>query len=504
EVERLYIESLRAARRFVYIENQFLTSSSIGAAIAASLKAAEGPELVLVLPSKGYGMLEGTSMGIVRGRVLKRLRKADRHGRLAVYCPTLGEQSDNGEGACDVKIHSKVMVIDDRFARVGSSNLANRSMGLDTECDLAIETEGAIEGEGAEGAGDSEDRGDVAAAILGLRDRLLAEHLGCRPEEVAAAVAAKGSLIGAVESLRGPGRSLIPVEDSLSELLDQIAPSTRLLDPKSPLQAERLAHRLFYPDIAEAAPPAAGELGGEPGGGSAELPRSALRKLWLFGLLLALLIGFVLAWTFTPLSQLASVESLERLAAAWQDEPLTPLLVVVAYLIGGLLAFPIVALISLTGALFGPVWGFAYGLAGSLLSATMLFWLGALLGRDAVQRLGGASVNRISQRLGKHGIVTVAVLSVLPLAPFSLVNLAIGASHIGFRDFVIGTLIGMVPGMYALVIFGDRLISAIVAPSPGTVALLVAALLVLAAVTYGSRLWLARRNRKRPGPDAER
>ena len=59
-------------------------------------------------------------------------------------------------------IHSKVMVIDDRFLRIGSANLNNRSMGADTECDLAIE------------AGTDRER----AAIVAVRDRLLGEHCG--------------------------------------------------------------------------------------------------------------------------------------------------------------------------------------------------------------------------------------------------------------------------------------------------------------------------------------
>ncbi len=36
-------------------------------------------------------------------------------------------------------VHSKVMIVDDGFLRVGSANLNNRSMGADTECDLAFE-----------------------------------------------------------------------------------------------------------------------------------------------------------------------------------------------------------------------------------------------------------------------------------------------------------------------------------------------------------------------------
>ena len=65
-----------------------------------------------------------------------------------------------------VYVHAKVMVVDDRLLRIGSSNLNNRSMGLDTECDLTIEARA-----------DDPRRAELSAAVLGMRDRLLAEHL---------------------------------------------------------------------------------------------------------------------------------------------------------------------------------------------------------------------------------------------------------------------------------------------------------------------------------------
>src|SRR5581483_3063816 len=97
-----------------------------------------------------------------------RLREADRHGRLRVYYPEipgLYEQCLN--------VHSKLMIVDDAFVRIGSANLNNRSMGIDTECDLALESMGYAR---------------VQQGIVGLRDRLLAEHLGTTPQNVAQAV----------------------------------------------------------------------------------------------------------------------------------------------------------------------------------------------------------------------------------------------------------------------------------------------------------------------------
>ena len=96
----------------------------------------------------------------------KQLREADAGERLRLYYPQLSSSSD-----VSLMVHAKVMVIDDRLLRVASSNLSNRSMGLDCECDLAIEAEPGS---------------DTAQAIRQLREQLLAEHLGVEPAALAA------------------------------------------------------------------------------------------------------------------------------------------------------------------------------------------------------------------------------------------------------------------------------------------------------------------------------
>ncbi len=174
EVEKLYLDAIAAARTAIYIENQYLTSSVIGAALAARLREKQGPEVLLVLPRECSGWLEENTMGVLRARILRRLREADRYGRLLVCYP-----DTKGLGNHFIQVHSKLLVIDDRLVRIGSANLNNRSMGFDTECDLAIEA----------------DRPEVQEAIARFRHRLLAEHLGCTPAVVAEAVARNDSLL---------------------------------------------------------------------------------------------------------------------------------------------------------------------------------------------------------------------------------------------------------------------------------------------------------------------
>jgi phosphatidylserine/phosphatidylglycerophosphate/cardiolipin synthase-like enzyme/uncharacterized membrane protein YdjX (TVP38/TMEM64 family) len=465
EVERLHLAGVAAAEQFIYFESQYFTSAAIGNAIAASLARPDGPEIVLVMPHNASGWLQETVMGVGRARLLRRLRAADRHGRLAVYYPVVpGARYDA------VKVHAKVTVIDDRAARIGSANLCNRSMGLDTECDLMIEAEG-----------------DPAAArtIAGLRDRLLAEHLGAAPHDVAAAITRHGALIPAIEALRGNPRTLVPLTHDVPEALDRLVPNTALVDPERPIDAGVLTARLLGENQADAREIAAGRG-----------RISASRRLLRLAVVPLALAALAAAWALTPLHDLTGIGAALDWAAGWRDSPAAPAYVLAAFVAGGLIAFPVTVLVSLAGILFGSLGGFVLGLAGSLLSASVLYLIGRAAGREAVRRLGGRAVNEVSRRIGRRGAVTVAFIRLVPIAPFSLVNLVAGASHIGFRDFLLGTLLGMAPGIFVIAVFGDRLEEALRSPDAASIALMFGAALLVAGLAMATRSWILRRRQR--------
>lgn len=224
EVEALYLDAIAAARRFLYFENQYLTSATIGEALAARLGEPDGPEVVIVQPQYCQGWLEQSTMGVLRARLLERVRAADRFGRLRVYHPDVQGLED-----ARISVHSKVLVVDDRLARVGSANLNNRSMGLDSECDLAFEDGGAPR---------------LRAAIVGLRNRLLAEHLGSDVESVDRAIAETGSMIAAIERLNRPERGLRPLDYQVPAWLSQLVPDAAIVDPERAVDAAALLAQL--------------------------------------------------------------------------------------------------------------------------------------------------------------------------------------------------------------------------------------------------------------------
>ncbi len=212
EIEALFLDLIAGARRFVYAENQFFASRAIGQAIAARLAEPDGPEFVIVNPRKVEGWVEEEVMSPARARLMRLLEKADRHGRFRIYTPVT-------EGGEDIYVHSKTLVADDVLLRVGSANINNRSMGLDSECDLLLDARLAAN----EGA---------AARIAAIRADLLAEHLGVTSEEIEARLQATGSLVATVEALRGRGRTLVPFVPEQPNTLEAAIADSEALDPE--------------------------------------------------------------------------------------------------------------------------------------------------------------------------------------------------------------------------------------------------------------------------------
>lgn len=190
EVEALNLAAIAAARHTIYFENQYLASRTLADALAERLGEPDGPEVVVVMPRRSESRLEEQAMDSARHRLLRLLWAADDHHRLAVYWPVT-------DGGTPIYVHSKVLVVDDRLLRVGSSNLNNRSMGFDSECDLAIEADP-----------DTPEHADTRHEIRSVRDELMSEHLGVSRDEFERATGEHGSFLRAIEALRGQDRTL--------------------------------------------------------------------------------------------------------------------------------------------------------------------------------------------------------------------------------------------------------------------------------------------------------
>jgi hypothetical protein len=169
---------------------------------------------VIVNPTTAQGWLEPVAMDSARARLVEALLERDPYRRLRLYHPFTAQGQP-------IYVHAKVTVVDRDVLRVGSSNFNNRSLRLDTECDVVID---------ATSSGRAED-GEAVAAI---RNALLAEHLGCEPGAIASMLARTGSLIETVERLRGKGRSLRPYEVEDLDGVKAWLADNKILDPEGP------------------------------------------------------------------------------------------------------------------------------------------------------------------------------------------------------------------------------------------------------------------------------
>ena len=373
-----------------------------------------------------------------RIRFMQILREAGVAGRVRLLYPAVGALSEGGDAAADVKIHSKLVIADDRLLHVGSANLCNRSLGLDTECDLVLEAETARH----------------RAAILAMRNRLLAEHCGAEIREVEAQLAHNGgSLFGMLDALAGRDHRLEPIDDS--PLQDQLlTPLGLVADPERPITVEDFLHD------SQADPPRESRLAG----------------LIKIGLLVAAVLALVLAWRYTPLAEWASPEKVAEVFGRAAASPWALPAVLGLYVAAGFVVFPITLLIAATAAAFGTFDGLLYASAGSMLSALVTYLAGRKLGAKLLRRYMGPRMNRVAAKVKNNGILAVTMLRLMPTAPFTLVNMIAGATKIRVTDYLVGTLLGLAPGIIAMSALGGRIMEVLSRPTFADVALFLAIL----------------------------
>jgi uncharacterized membrane protein YdjX (TVP38/TMEM64 family) len=351
-------------------------------------------------------------------------------------------------------VRSKVMIVDDRVLKIGSSNLSNRSLGLDTECDLVIE---AREEEAAL-------RRDITAILC----RLLGEHLALSPAQVAARLLAHGSIAKTIEGERGRPRCLEPLdlETGSDAPVDLAMLDGVFADPEQPIDADAFMERLVPPD---ARPPTR---------------RSLYGVVAVVGAILLL----TSAWRFTPLVELASAERVAEFVRALRGDPFAAFYVWLIYVVAAGAFFPITALIAGTALAFDPLRALAFSLLGALSSAAISYALGRALGQAPLRRFGSARLRKLHAPIRKHGFRTIVTARILPLGNFTAINLLAGALRVPFRAYLLGNVVGLLPGIVGLSVLTNRLVSALARPSAFNVAILLAC---LAGVAWG--LWRIKR-----------
>jgi uncharacterized membrane protein YdjX (TVP38/TMEM64 family) len=382
---------------------------------------------------------------------METLRAAGVGDRVRLLYPRSGKGGD----AADVMLHSKLMIVDDRLLRIGSANLCNRSMGVDSECDLTIE------------AADASDR----ATIRVLRARLLAEHCGVERAEMERLIGHHGSLHAAIDDVPDGPRRLAPIDDGPATGAEAGWGISAVADPRYPMELHGFIGRVL---------------------GSV---RSRWRGLLRLTPLVAAALLLLLAWRATSLADWAKPETLRTALHGISDQGWGPLLVIGLFVIGGLVMFPVTVMIAATAAAFGAWPGIIYAGAGALGSALVTYGIGRWLGERPLHDVMGPRLHRIRDGVARRGLLAMTTIRLVPIAPFTLVNLVAGAARIRLFDFAIGTILGLAPGLITLSALGERLISIFHSPTLADIGMLLAVVIAWIALSVGLQTLVSRRRR---------
>jgi phosphatidylserine/phosphatidylglycerophosphate/cardiolipin synthase-like enzyme/uncharacterized membrane protein YdjX (TVP38/TMEM64 family) len=460
EVRHMLLDLIKEAESVIYIENQFTTRQEIAEALNKQLKLKPELSVIIVSSYEPKGKFECEAFWASRIEFKAILEKGIDANRVKLTYSSIEDMQ--GRKAYK-RIHSKVMTIDDKYLVIGSSNLSNRSMTLDTEIDTVL-------------YGNTPQNKEKIAQV---RNDLLAEHTGRALDDMPALFESMYPVEALMHNQIAHGYVLTEVRDEVFTEHSVKNVFRALSDPEEPL--------ISVPTLDGAALPA----------------RNPRRRsiMIMIGVTIVAVLGGLMFWASQSIEWLSS-DSINAFLEKSRGTYFALPTVLLVYVIGGILFFPVTVLSLAVAAIFGPIWGPIYGIMGALLSSAILFGIGKVSGNAGLRKIGGPKVAAVDEKLKRSGIVGVAAIRMLPVAPFSLVNLVAGISSIGIIQFLIGTFLGMFPPMIAKGLVGDSIAQIWQNPSVETISYLAGGIVLWGLMIWGSQKF-ARYYQSRKAPSAE-
>jgi uncharacterized membrane protein YdjX (TVP38/TMEM64 family) len=191
-----------------------------------------------------------------------------------------------------------------------------------------------------------------------------------------------------------------------------------------------------------------------------EVKTNSKSNLLKLGILVLFVVGIILVFGLTPLSvsdfKPTSVKNFILRFGSW-----APVVFVLVYSLRAVILVLPVGVMSLAGGLvFGKWLGTVYILLGATLGSCISFLMARYLGRSFIERFKWLHKGRIKsfdENVEKHGLKVILFLRLIPLFQYDAVNFGSGLSKMKFRDYVLGTFIGMIPGGFINAFLGSSL-----------------------------------------------
>ncbi len=423
EIEESYLALIRAAKRDIYIENQYISSEAIVNALGLRLKEPDGPYISIILPYLDSPNLEGFAMGTSVGLLIEKLMEHDEFGRLAVYYPLTIDTQEH-----KVKVHSKLMLVDDETLMIGSANLNERSMGLDTELNFIFS---------------AQERPVVKDHIRKLKKKTLSSFTGREIKDEELSEAALQTILATSKCFRKFR------EASKSTELKIWAKENLPLDYKDPLAPERILERSI--DAGKA-------------GTWKRMVRNFLVVIFIVAA--GIYIGSNYNQTVQPM--------FDAFLGYIETQKLSPVLLVLGFGVLGGIFFPVNLFIIGMGLIFGTLEAILYCLIGVVLASLTSFLLGQWIGIKFFRKVFKRKVSKFYTFFSRSHWTEVAVLRMIPFAPFSFIGLVAGAIEVPLKHFLLGSFAGNLPGVVLLLVFERSLIDFLREPSAQGAILLMA------------------------------
>ena len=310
------------------------------------------------------------------------------------------------------------MIVDDEWLRIGSSNLSNRSMGVDTECDVTLEAKGDMR---------------VKQAIRAFRDRLIAEHVGWETDAVARQIESAGTLARAIAGMGSPTRSLARLD--APEPTETKLAIAEVGDPGEPI---------FETIVARAAP-----LSAARGFRAARALRRGLSHRR--GDRADARVDAYAAHRVCDARERRRAGRVVRrtLVGAARGDPRLHT--------GELHHVPALAHHDDGGDRVRTVEGVRLRDDRRPPRRHRELHPGRFVDRDTVRRVAGKRLRPVTQFMRQRGLIAVTLVRLVPIAPFPVVNVVMSAMRVKLWHFVLGTFLGMLPGMLATTVLSDQL-----------------------------------------------
>jgi phospholipase D1/2 len=195
------------------------------------------------------------------------------------------------------------------------------------------------------------------------------------------------------------------------------------------------------------------------------------------------------AWRFTPLAEFLTAERIMGWARAVRETPWAPAVAILAYTPASLILFPRPLVTLFVVVAFGPWFGIAYSATGVLLAALVTYYLGRALPRKTVRDIGGDEAEALAKGARRHGVLSVLAFNLLPVPPFAVQNMIAGAARIKVWEYMLGSLLSLVPGIVTVAVLGDQVVAALDPEGKVNYWMIAAAVIGLGVFLYFAKRW---------------